>query len=175
MLEEKLIFLGGGDYWPAMQLSSWSSCVAEAPALSQVPDAALLLPCVATFRAAHQQPRIPSAPLRPPNRRPPPPPPQDEGYLREAQKLLREHNALLIGDEVQTGLARTGRMLASDWDQVKPDILVLGKALSGGGRGGGWGEPAAVGAGRCPSLLLWPPSRTPPCAAPWRPGLAPAP
>jgi ornithine--oxo-acid transaminase len=55
-----------------------------------------------------------------------------EGYLREAQKLLNKHNALLIADEVQTGLCRTGRMLASDWDNIKPDILVLGKALSGG-------------------------------------------
>lgn len=55
-----------------------------------------------------------------------------EGYLRGAHALLREHNALLIADEVQTGLARTGRMLACDWEDVKPDILVLGKALSGG-------------------------------------------
>ena len=52
----------------------------------------------------------------------------DEGYLREAQELLHAHNALLIGDEVQTGCARTGRMLASDHDGVKPDILILGKA-----------------------------------------------
>lgn len=56
----------------------------------------------------------------------------DEGYLRGAQALLKEHNALLIGDEVQCGLARSGRMLACDWEGVKPDILVLGKALSGG-------------------------------------------
>mmetsp|Transcript_5672 Transcript_5672/g.12543 ORF Transcript_5672/g.12543 Transcript_5672/m.12543 type:complete len:447 (-) Transcript_5672:645-1985(-) len=56
----------------------------------------------------------------------------DEGYLRKAQQLLHKHNALLIADEVQTGLARTGRMLASDWEGVKPDILILGKALSGG-------------------------------------------
>ena len=52
----------------------------------------------------------------------------DPGYLREAQRLLHAHNALLIGDEVQTGCARTGRMLASDHDGVKPDILILGKA-----------------------------------------------
>lgn len=56
----------------------------------------------------------------------------DEGYLRGAHALLKEHQALLIGDEVQTGLARTGRMLACDWEGVRPDILVLGKALSGG-------------------------------------------
>mmetsp|Transcript_5519 Transcript_5519/g.9590 ORF Transcript_5519/g.9590 Transcript_5519/m.9590 type:complete len:454 (-) Transcript_5519:507-1868(-) len=56
----------------------------------------------------------------------------DDGYLREAQKLLHKHKALLIADEVQTGLCRTGRMLCCDWDGIKPDILVLGKALSGG-------------------------------------------
>ena len=56
----------------------------------------------------------------------------DEGYLHRAHKLLRAHNCLLIADEVQTGLCRTGRMLACDWDGVHPDILVLGKALSGG-------------------------------------------
>ena len=51
----------------------------------------------------------------------------DDGYLRAAQDLLHKHNALLIADEVQTGCARTGRMLACDHDGVKPDILVLGK------------------------------------------------
>ncbi|KAL3159107.1 hypothetical protein ABBQ32_011104 [Trebouxia sp. C0010 RCD-2024] len=56
----------------------------------------------------------------------------DEGYLKAAHALLKEHEALLIGDEVQSGLARTGRMLACDWEGVRPDILVLGKALSGG-------------------------------------------
>lgn len=56
----------------------------------------------------------------------------DEGYLKGAHALLKEHEALLIGDEVQSGLARTGRMLACDWEGVRPDILVLGKALSGG-------------------------------------------
>lgn len=56
----------------------------------------------------------------------------DEGYLRGVHALLKQHNALLIGDEVQSGLARTGRMLACDWEGVRPDILVLGKALSGG-------------------------------------------
>ena len=56
----------------------------------------------------------------------------DPGYLTGAKELLRKHNALLIADEVQTGLARTGRMLACDHEGVRPDILVLGKALSGG-------------------------------------------
>lgn len=56
----------------------------------------------------------------------------DPGYLSGAHALLKQHKALLIADEVQTGLCRTGRMLACDWEGVKPDILVLGKALSGG-------------------------------------------
>lgn len=56
----------------------------------------------------------------------------DDGYLKKAQELCKSKNVLLICDEVQTGLARTGKMLASDYENVKPDILILGKALSGG-------------------------------------------
>ena len=56
----------------------------------------------------------------------------DEGYLKKAYELCKANNVLLICDEVQTGLARTGKMLASDYENVKPDILILGKALSGG-------------------------------------------
>ena len=56
----------------------------------------------------------------------------DSGYLKRAHSALRRAGALLIADEVQTGLARTGRMLASEHDGVRPDIVVLGKALSGG-------------------------------------------
>jgi ornithine--oxo-acid transaminase len=56
----------------------------------------------------------------------------DDGYLTEVARICRLNNVLLICDEVQTGLARTGRMLASDHENVKPDILILGKALSGG-------------------------------------------
>ena len=56
----------------------------------------------------------------------------DEGYLKGAEKICRDNNVLLICDEVQTGLARTGKMLASDHENVRPDILILGKALSGG-------------------------------------------
>lgn len=56
----------------------------------------------------------------------------DDGYLAEAYRLCREANVLFIGDEIQTGLARTGRMLACDHEGVRPDILILGKALSGG-------------------------------------------
>ncbi|CAK4073736.1 unnamed protein product [Aphanomyces euteiches] len=55
-----------------------------------------------------------------------------DGYLRQVSELCKKHNVLLIADEVQTGLARTGKMLCVDYDQVKPDILILGKALSGG-------------------------------------------
>ena len=57
--------------------------------------------------------------------------PQD-GYLTKCHELLKKHNALLIADEVQTGLCRTGKMLCSEWDGARPDIIVLGKALSGG-------------------------------------------
>ncbi|MES2646589.1 MAG: ornithine--oxo-acid transaminase [Bacteroidota bacterium] len=56
----------------------------------------------------------------------------DEGYLAGVRKLCTEYNVLLIADEIQTGLARTGKMLACDHEHVRPDILVLGKALSGG-------------------------------------------
>ncbi|MBS1682026.1 MAG: ornithine--oxo-acid transaminase [Bacteroidetes bacterium] len=55
-----------------------------------------------------------------------------EGYLKAAEKLCRQHNVLLMMDEIQTGIARTGKMLASDHENVKPDLLILGKALSGG-------------------------------------------
>ena len=55
-----------------------------------------------------------------------------EGYLTAAKKLCKDHNVLFIADEVQTGIARTGKMLAVDHENVKPDILILGKALSGG-------------------------------------------
>ena len=56
----------------------------------------------------------------------------DEGYLTGVRNLCTEYNVLMIADEIQTGLARTGKMLACDHENVRPDILVLGKALSGG-------------------------------------------
>ncbi len=56
----------------------------------------------------------------------------DEGFLSKAFKLCKEKNVLFIADEVQTGLARTGKLLACDHEGVRPDILILGKALSGG-------------------------------------------
>jgi ornithine--oxo-acid transaminase len=56
----------------------------------------------------------------------------DEGYLSAARRLCSEANVLLIADEIQTGLARTGKWLAADHEKVRPDIVLLGKALSGG-------------------------------------------
>jgi len=56
----------------------------------------------------------------------------DEGYLSECYKLCKENNVLFMADEIQTGLARTGKLLCCDWEDVKPDVLILGKALSGG-------------------------------------------
>lgn len=56
----------------------------------------------------------------------------DNGYLTEASRLCKENNVLFIADEVQTGIARTGKLLACDHENVKPDVLILGKAVSGG-------------------------------------------
>ena len=56
----------------------------------------------------------------------------DEGYLKGIRDLCTKYNVLFIADEIQTGLARTGKMLACDHENVRPDILILGKALSGG-------------------------------------------
>ena len=56
----------------------------------------------------------------------------DDGYLKGVRRLCDAYNVLFIADEIQTGLARTGKMLACDHEQVRPDILILGKALSGG-------------------------------------------
>lgn len=56
----------------------------------------------------------------------------NEGYLKRIRQLCTEYNVLMIADEIQTGLCRTGKLLACDHENVKPDILILGKALSGG-------------------------------------------
>ena len=55
-----------------------------------------------------------------------------EGFLRTLEAICREHNILLVADEIQTGLGRTGRMFASEYEGVRPDVMILGKALSGG-------------------------------------------
>ncbi|XOV92375.1 MAG: ornithine--oxo-acid transaminase [Bacteroidota bacterium] len=56
----------------------------------------------------------------------------DNGFLKDIADLCREHNVLFLDDEIQTGVGRTGKMLAVDYEDVKPDVLILGKALSGG-------------------------------------------
>ncbi len=56
----------------------------------------------------------------------------DDGYLKGIRTLCDEYNVLFVADEIQTGLARTGKMLACDHENVRPDVLILGKALSGG-------------------------------------------
>lgn len=56
----------------------------------------------------------------------------NDGYLKKAYELCQKHNVLFMADEVQTGLARTGKLLAVDHESIRPDVLILGKALSGG-------------------------------------------
>ncbi|MFA7025561.1 MAG: aminotransferase class III-fold pyridoxal phosphate-dependent enzyme, partial [Candidatus Cloacimonadaceae bacterium] len=56
----------------------------------------------------------------------------DEGYLKACYDICKEHNVLFVADEIQTGIARTGKLLACDYENVRPDMLILGKAISGG-------------------------------------------
>ncbi|KAG9882027.1 putative L-ornithine aminotransferase Car2, partial [Aureobasidium melanogenum] len=56
----------------------------------------------------------------------------DEDYLRKVRELCDKHNVLMICDEIQTGIARTGKMLCHEWSGIKPDLVLLGKAISGG-------------------------------------------
>jgi len=56
----------------------------------------------------------------------------DEGFIKKCYDICKKHNVLFVADEIQTGIGRTGRLLACDYDNVKPDILILGKAISGG-------------------------------------------
>lgn len=55
-----------------------------------------------------------------------------DGYLRKVRELCTKYNVLFVADEIQTGLARTGRRLCVDHEEVRPDVVILGKALSGG-------------------------------------------
>ena len=55
-----------------------------------------------------------------------------EGYLKKCYDLCKKHNVLYISDEIQTGIARTGKLMAAEWDNVHPDVVLFGKALSGG-------------------------------------------
>ncbi|PNB49927.1 ornithine--oxo-acid transaminase, partial [Pseudomonas sp. GW456-E7] len=55
-----------------------------------------------------------------------------EGFLQEAAAICKEENVLFIADEIQTGLGRTGKTFACDWDGIVPDMYILGKALGGG-------------------------------------------
>ncbi|XLT91044.1 hypothetical protein HN873_012719, partial [Arachis hypogaea] len=55
-----------------------------------------------------------------------------DGYLKAVRDLCTRYNVLMIADKIQTGLVRTGKMLACDWEEVRPDIVILGKALGGG-------------------------------------------
>lgn len=56
----------------------------------------------------------------------------DDGYLKQVRDLCTKYNVLWIADEVQTGLGRTGKLLAVHYEDVRPDVVILGKALSGG-------------------------------------------
>lgn len=55
-----------------------------------------------------------------------------DGYLTAVREICTEHNVLMVADEIQTGLGRTGKLFACDWEQVRPDVVTIGKALSGG-------------------------------------------
>ncbi|XP_062086073.1 ornithine aminotransferase, mitochondrial-like [Humulus lupulus] len=55
-----------------------------------------------------------------------------DGYLKSVKELCSKYNILMIADEIQSGLARSGKLLACDWEEVRPDVVILGKALGGG-------------------------------------------
>jgi ornithine--oxo-acid transaminase len=102
---------GFGPYMPGFDIIAYD----DVPALEK----ALADPRVAAFMV---EPIQGEAGVRVPS----------DGYLREIRRVCSEQRVLFIADEIQTGLCRTGRMLACDHEGVKPDILILGKALSGG-------------------------------------------
>ncbi len=102
---------GFGPYMPGLDVIPYD----DIPALEQ----ALIDPHVAAFMF---EPIQGEAGVKVPS----------EGYLKAIRELCTQHRVLMIADEIQTGLCRTGRMLACDHEDVRPDILILGKALSGG-------------------------------------------
>jgi ornithine--oxo-acid transaminase len=104
-------YVGFGPYMPGYELIPYNDTLALEKALQD--------PCVAAFMV---EPIQGEAGVVVP----------DPGYLQKARELCNQYQVLLICDEVQTGLCRTGKMLASDHEGVRPDILILGKALSGG-------------------------------------------
>ena len=104
-------YTGFGPYMPGFDLIPYNDLEALAKALQQKDVAAVLM-----------EPIQGEAGVVVP----------DDGYLKKAYAYCKEANVLFIGDEIQTGLGRTGMMLACDYENVRPDILVLGKALSGG-------------------------------------------
>ncbi len=104
-------YAGYGPFMPGFELIPYNDLVALEKAISD--------PNVAAFMV---EPIQGEAGVLVPN----------EGYLKGVSNLCKKYNVLFIADEVQTGIARTGKMLACDHENVKPDILVLGKALSGG-------------------------------------------
>lgn len=104
-------YKGFGPYMPGYQIVPYN----DLPALEQ----ALSNPNVAAFMV---EPIQGEAGVMVP----------DDGYLQGVRAICDQNNVLLIADEVQTGLCRTGKMLCCDHEQVRPDILILGKALSGG-------------------------------------------
>lgn len=104
-------FLGFGPYMPGYELVEYNDLTALENALKD-PDTAAFMVEPIQGEAGVVVP--------------------DQGYLKGVRDLCTKYNVLFIADEVQTGLARTGKMLACDHEDVKPDILILGKALSGG-------------------------------------------
>jgi ornithine--oxo-acid transaminase len=104
-------YTGFGPYMPGFDLIPYNDLGALAKALQQKDVAAILM-----------EPIQGEAGVVVP----------DDGYLKKAFALAKEANVLFIADEIQTGLGRTGKMLACDFEDVRPDILILGKALSGG-------------------------------------------
>ena len=109
--DDPVSFEGFGPYMPGYELIDYNDLDALAEALKD--------PSVAAFMV---EPIQGEAGVVVPH----------EGYLKGVRDLCTQHNVLFIADEVQTGIARTGKMLATDYEDARPDIVILGKAISGG-------------------------------------------